>query len=37
MFHHNDFVKEDDKTLKSHSPKSYVNMPLLIEPAREVV
>jgi hypothetical protein len=26
--HHNDFSKEDDKTLKSHSPESYVNMPL---------
>jgi hypothetical protein len=28
ILHHNDFSKEDDKTLKSHSPESYVNMPL---------
>jgi hypothetical protein len=28
ILHHNDFAKEDDKTLKSHSPESYVNMPL---------
>ncbi len=28
MLYQNGFAKEDDKTLKNHSPESYVNMPL---------